>query len=422
VVNSSDLKGGAARATYRIHQAMLCAGVDSRMWVNDSRSGDASVEAPKNLAQRLQARLRPALIRRISKLLYQSGAGMHSPALIPSSWVDRINSSDADLVHLHWANDEMLSIADIGRIRKPIVWTLHDMWAFCGAEHYTEGNRWEDGYDRFNRNPGEWGFDLNRWVWSRKYKSWQTPMQIVTPSRWLAECARRSRLMNSWPITVVPNAIDTESWKPHDKLSARKRFGLPLDPPLLLFGAFGGTVDRRKGFDLLVQGLQKLRQLLPDLQLVVFGQQAPVSRIDIGFPVHFLGHLESELFLRDLYCAADLLAIPSRQDNLPNTGVEALACGTPVVAFDACGLPDVVQHKQTGYLARAFDPEDLANGIQWVLTDPQRYACLSSAARQYALTKFSSPVVARQYLRVYKEAVKGYGLTAEAAAPLIGCL
>jgi glycosyltransferase involved in cell wall biosynthesis len=306
---------------------------------------------------------------------------------------------------VHWINGEMMSISDIGQLIKPVVWTLHDMWAFCGAEHYTEDFRWRDGYTPNNRPSYEGGFDLNRWTLERKRKHWKRPMHIVTPSRWLAECAKQSVLMRDWPITVIPNAIDTNVWQPVEKTLARQLLHLPPDLPLLLFGAIGGTQDPRKGFDLLRAALNHLRGQLPGLELVVFGQLAPKEPVDMGFPVHYTGHLHDDVSLRLLYSAADVIVVPSRQEAFGQTASEAHACGTPAVAFDNSGLVDIVRHQQTGYLAKAFDAEDLAQGIQWVLADPARHSELCTNARNDAVARFSCPVVSAQYMQVYNAAI-----------------
>jgi glycosyltransferase involved in cell wall biosynthesis len=331
---------------------------------------------------------------------------LHSPAVIPSRWASRINASDADLIHMHWVQGEMISIPDIGHIRKPIVWTLHDMWAFCGAEHYTEDFRWRDEYLPENRPSHESGFDLNRFIWQLKRKHWRQPIHIVCPSQWLAECVRASSLMRNWPVTVVPNCLDTQRWLPLPKRLARELLGLPLDCPLLLFGAFGGDRDRRKGFDLLLDALSHLRGQFSDLQLVVFGQPAPRQSLNLGLTIHYTGHLHDDLSLRAVYSAADVFVLPSRQDNLPNTGLEAQACGTPVVGFATGGLADIVDHKQTGYLAHAFDSADLAAGITWVLADPQRLLTLNKGARSRAELLWNPTRVAGLYLDVYNEVLK----------------
>ena len=404
----SDISGGAARAAYRIHHALRRHGVDSIMQVAHASAGDWTVQRPVSQFSRVTAKGKALFGGLIMRLLTTGNPILHSPAISPSHLPATLNRSDADLLHMHWVNGEMISVGDIGRLRKPVVWTLHDMWAFCGAEHYAEDSRWHDGYLRNNRPDHESGFDLNRWIWQRKRRAWQQPLHIVTPSRWLAECVRQSVLMRDWPVTVVHNAIDTDVWRPLDKVIARGLLNLPCDVPLLLFGAMGGSNDPRKGFDLLKEALQLLRGQLSNLQLVVFGQLAPRHSEDLGFPVHYMGHLHDDLSLGVLYGAADAMVIPSRQDNLPNTGVEALACGRPVIAFNTCGLPDIVTHQKTGYLARAFDAEDLASGIQWVLEDTVRHAELCTNARQDAVARFSYPVIAEQYLRVYRAAVDAY--------------
>lgn len=405
-LNYSDISGGAARAAYRIHHCLRAAGIDSHLWVEHALAGDWTVERPTSKRAKLATALRSRLGGQLRHLLKTSNSIIHSPAILPSHWPARIDASDADVVHLHWIAGEMLSIADIGRIRKPLVWTLHDMWAFCGAEHYTDDERWRNGYQRDNRPPHESGFDLNRWTWARKRKHWRRPIHIVTPSRWLADCARASPLMREWPVSVVPNPLDTDRWRPLEQRLARELLQLPTDVPLVLFGAMGGGRDPRKGFDLLMQALTVLRgeSVAKGLELVVFGQRAPRYAPDLGFPIHYSGHLHDDLSLRALYSAADVLVVPSRQDNLPNTGVEAQACGTPVVAFDIGGLPDIIEHQVTGYLARAFDIHELVAGIEWVLGNSEQ-ANLRGRSRRRAIERFSCPLVSRQYHGIYEMAV-----------------
>ncbi len=399
----TDINGGAARCAYRIHHALRDRGIDSQMLVNIASSGDWTVKSPSSQFVKTIGRIRPQLAIPLLKLLRTSNPVIHSPSVVPSRWPERLNASDADVVHLHWVQGEMLSIADIGRIRKPIVWTLHDMWAFCGAEHYTTDARWRDGYLADNRPPHERGFDLNRHTWLRKRKHWRRPMQIVCPSKWLAECVHASALMDDWPVSVVPNPIDTDRWQPIDKHLARQLLGLPQCCPLLLFGAMSGANDARKGIDLLLKSLAELQTdaEFSDLQLVVFGQPEPLSPPQFGFPVHYTGQLHDDLTLRALYSAADTFLLPSRQDNLPNTGLEAHACGTPVVAFNTGGLPDIVENRVTGALAEPFEPAALAASIRWVLEDPQRCRALGAAARERAERLWATTRVAGIYQEVY---------------------
>ena len=437
----SDTNGGAARAAYRIHHCLRSTGIDSRMWVNKVVAGDSTVKGPETKLEKLMTAVRPRLVGPLLWLLKTENPIIHSPSVLPSKWRDRVNASDADIVHLHWVQGEMLSIADIGRIKKPLVWTLHDMWAFCGAEHLAWGDRWREGYKRGNRPSSETGFDLNRWTWQRKLKHWDLPIHIVTPSRWLADCVRHSALMREWQVTVIPNPIDTDLWRPLDRKLARELLRLPQDVPLIIFGTMGENAAHHKGFDLLTKALEHVRDdpRAQGLELVVFGHSISQSPRDLGFPTHYTGHLHDDLSLRVLYSAADVMVIPSRQDNLPNTGVEAHSCGTPIVAFDIGGLPDIVEHERTGYLAKAFDTEDLARGILWVLgrttpkpavsglgvrgpRDDQTMPSLQgiqgvvaihqtegfetdirAAARSRALERFSQQIVSAAYKSVYEK-------------------
>jgi len=400
-----DINGGACRATYRIHQSLLKQGVYSRLWVNEKLSDDWTVEDLNNKTIKVLNKLRPQVINHsLVKMLKTENKIIHSPSVLPSNWVKHINNSDVDIVHLHWIQGEMLSIKDISKIKKPIVWTLHDMWAFCGAEHYTNDNRWREGYYRNNRPNYELGFDLNRWTWNRKKKYWKSPIQIITPSNWLAKCVKESALMKSWPVSVIYYPIDTEQWAPMDKKHARQLLNLSQDANLILFGAAGKKKDPRKGYDLLLSALEciKADKKIKKIELVVFGQSKPKSQPDLGFPIHYFGHLYDNLSLRALYSATDLMAVPSRQDNLPNTAVEAQACGTPVVSFDIGGLPDIIEHQKTGYLAKPFDTNDLAQGIDWVL-NAENYSELCKNAHDKVLKEFDSEVVAKKYIALYEK-------------------
>ncbi len=404
----NDINGGAFRAAYRIHQSLIKQGVNSRLWVNEKKSEDRTVEELNNKIGKVLNKLRTRVINHsLVKMLKTENKIIHSPSVLPSNWVKHINNSNADIVHLHWIQNEMLSIKDISKIKKPIVWTLHDMWAFCGAEHYTNDDRWREGYYPNNRPNYESGFDLNRWTWNRKKKYWNKPIQIVAPSAWLGKCVSESALMKNWPVSVIPNPIDTDQWTPIDKMNARQLLNLSPDANLILFGAVGGGKDPRKGYDLLLSALKYLKvdKKIKKIELVVFGQSKPKSQLDLGFPIHYSGYLYDDLSLRVLYSAADVMVVPSRQDNLPNTAVESQACGTPVVSFNIGGLQDIIGHEKTGYLAQAFDTRDLANGIIFVLeqsfSDKQ-----SNNTRKRAVEKFSEKKIAEHYVNIYKKLCK----------------
>ena len=238
-------------------------------------------------------------------------------------------------------------------------------------------------------------------TWKRKLKHWKNPFHIVAPSQWLAECVQDSVIMRDWPVTVIPNCIDTQIWQPVEKILARKLLGLPSEVPLIAFGTYGANSEYHKGFDLLVQAFNHLSGLTKGAELVVFGQPAPKNPPKLGFPVHFMGHLYDDLSLRLLYSAVDILVVPSRKEAFGQTASEAQACGTPVAAFKIGGLSDIVKHKHTGYLADPFDTEDLAEGIKWILSNCTS-GRLGQFARERSLQKFSYEVVSAQYQAVYQ--------------------
>lgn len=409
----SDIIGGAARAAYRIHHALLRKNVKSQMWVNKALSDDVkfnnwSNNKPLSKIINFFTELRRRIVyNSLAKTVKTNKQIFHSPAILPSTWVKRINDSDADVVNLHWINNEMLSIKDISKIKKPLVWTFHDMWPFCGAEHYTNDTRYQEGYNLNNRPSYETGFDLNLWTWKRKIKYWKNQIQVITPSSWLANCVANSKLMANWPISKIAYPIDTEVFQPLEKKIARKQLNLPHNAPIILFGAFTGGKSSRKGFDLLLQSLKNLKDhpKTKGLHLVVFGQSTPRSPPIFGFPTHYIGHLHDDLSLRIAYSAADAMIVPSRQDNLPLTGIEAQACGTPVVAFNTGGMSDIFEHKKTGYLANAFDTNDLINGIMWVL-DQHQSGEITKKTRLRALEKFSPSIIAEQYKSIYQRVLK----------------
>ncbi|MGE0011509.1 MAG: glycosyltransferase [Azoarcus sp.] len=409
ILSLSDSQGGAARAALRLHHAMLMAGHGTRMLVRERRTGEPNVECVSGSDSDVGS-WRSKIGNAIFRLGRIQGSGARSGNWLPSDVASRIDGMGADVVNLHWVGAEMLSIEDIGRIRQPIVWTLHDMWPFCGSEHYAAEDpeaRWRTGYGKDNRPAGSSGIDLDRLIWQRKLRHWQKPMHIVAPSRWLGDCARSSRLLQHYPIECIPNPLDTDVFRPLDMAASREALGLPQDVFLVAFGAVGGSADPRKGFDLLLAGLRHAANTRRDLAIhaVIFGQDAPAPGEELPVPAHWVGHIHDDATLALLYSAADAMVVPSRQENLPQTATEAQSCGCPVLAFDCTGLPDAVEHKVTGYLARAFDVGDLAQGLAWLYEDRERLAALRRNARLRAVQLWSPAVVLPKYEDVYRRAI-----------------
>ena len=421
-MNHSDTQGGAARAAYRIHNAVRLLGVDSILRVNQKVLQDSTVQGPKTKFGRFLAKLYSGMGQLLIKPFKSNPAIYQSIALMPTRWAARLNVSQHDVVHMHWVNGEMISISDIGKIQKPLVWTLHDMWGIAGAEHYAEDGRAHDGYTKNNQPQGEAGFDLNRWTWQRKLKHWSKPILITTPSRWMAKKIGDSALMRDWPVMAIANPLDTEVWRPINQEVAREELGLPQGVPLILFGAVDGESDPRKGFDLLLEAIPLLKNSLDaqgirSVELIVFGQETPKEGSNLShlnIPTHYFGRINNDHTLQLLYSAADVMVVPSRQETFGQTASEALACGCPVAAFAATGLLDVVEHLHCGYLAKPYDPQDLATGIEWLIRSQEgekngtrlQEPTLRLAARKHAVDHFSYPVIAQQYLTAYQKAIQ----------------
>jgi len=415
-LSTDDFSGGASRAAYRLHTALLQNGIDSTMRVLTHQTANDKIIAgrgPRTFIEKVRGRIHKKLREFAERNWKTDNLIMHSFGQVSAGIVDEINRSDADVVNLHWIVN-LLSIEDIGKIRKPIVWTLHDMWAFCGGEHVAsddESSRFRVGYLADNRPAGEAGPDLNRQAWESKQKLWANQQfNIVTPGYWMAGCAKDSVLFRDASITVIPNPIEMEHlWHPIPQDYARRVLGLRQDKKYILSGSAGG-MPHLKGEDLLKHAMAKVMiekhvaNESNEIELLIFGQYQPANNNDWPCKVHWLGPVRDDHVMTLIYSAADVMMVPSRQDNLPNTAVEAYACGVPVVAFNIGGLPDIVEHQKSGWLASAFDTDNLAEGILWVLGDQDRWENLSAAARSIALERFSTKVVIQQYMRVYEQA------------------
>lgn len=411
IVSQSDRTGGAARAASRLTKALRGNGVEANMLVASKMGDEFYVAGPDNRVARMLAPLLPRINKILTSLQSTTNPILHSLNIIPGCAYRQIEKSAADIINLHWVNKEMLSIASIGRITKPVVFTLHDMWAFCGSEHLSPDDgmnaRFRLGYVPHNRPRGHKGLDLDRWAWERKQKFWTHPRHVICPSNWLARCAQESALMKKWPVHVVPNPLDVSTFQPLDRRFCRKVLGLPVDVPLIAFNGIGN--DYNKGFDLLAAALRIIAasDQISGVECVVFGQNEAANSSQLGLPLRFAGRFYDDCSLALLYNAVDVVVVPSRQENLSQTATEAQSCGTPVVAFNAAGLPDTISHRETGYLASVYEPEDLAQGIRWVLGDAARYTQLAESARRRAIRLWAPEVVVPQYLEVYQQAMNG---------------
>ena len=411
IVNTSERTGGAAIAANRLMHALNRNGVEAQMLVRD-RKTDALEVVSIPQSWRLKANfLWERGVIWLNNGLSKQGIFQVDIANAGTDITTLPAFQQADVIHLHWVNQGFLSLKNLERIcasGKPVVMTLHDQWYFTGICHYSSDcDKYRTQCEKCPMLKGP-GIDLARRVYNRKRAIYEgRNITFVGCSRWMADLARKSSLTRGHTVTNVPNAIDTDVFKPMDKLEARRRHNLPMDKKLLLFGAQRIT-DKRKGFDFLVEACEHISMHHPtlpgQLEVVMLGGDAPSVKELLPLPVHIVNYLSNEDDIAQLYNAVDLFVTPSLQDNLPNTIVEAMSCGTPCVGFDVGGIPEMINHKQDGYVANYCDSLDFAQGIAWCL-NPDRQPALSAAARADALATYSQSVAATRYLSIYQSAL-----------------
>ncbi len=407
ILNTYDSHGGAAIATYRIHGGLRSIGINSFMLVQAKKTNDRSIINPSTRLYKLMGSLSGDLDKIPLWFYPQRKAPLFSPSWFPGFLSRGYNPCNYDIAHLFWIANGALRIEAIKRIRQPIVWTLHDMWPFTGGCHY------DDECGKFRHSCGSCpqllsskDNDLSRRVWKRKQRTFKSlPIVVVATSQWLASMAAESSLFKNKRIEVIPNGIDTDHYRPLDKRASRTAFHLPLEKRLILFSAFDAASDKRKGGQFLLQALKRITQKKNDdsTEIVILGASSPDNFPDLGIKVHCMGYLNDEISQILLYSAVDVLVAPSLQENLSNTVMESLLCGTPVVAFNIGGMPDLIDHRKSGYLAKAFDAEDLAKGIVWTIENDDRHNKLSRCAREAAKMKYNLQKVAHQYLSLYED-------------------
>ena len=408
VISSSDSSGGAARAAIRLGRALQSAGTEVEAFVDLKRTHLPWVLGPDTMLQSVPGMVRRRTERYLKKLQATGDDFDRSLNLLPTRMAGRINHSSCSVANIHSIANGFLSVRDVSRITKPVVWTLHDMWAFCGAEHYASdstGSRWQAGYSHGNRGRGGSGLDFDALVWTTKRKLWKRRSHIITPSKWLSDCVKASALMYDWPVRVIPNPVDLENFRPMSKAIGRSFFNLPSNAPLVAFGAYSGILDPRKGFDLLLPALARLSQALPLAEAVVFGQGKPEKFLHFPMRTHFPGHLDNDALLAQLYNAVDVMVVPSRIENLPQAATEAQACGCPVVAFAVGGNSDAVSDGNTGFLVEPFNVDGLYSSILKLLTDKKQYGSFAEAARKRSVLLWNEAEIARQYLDVFEQAI-----------------
>jgi len=398
--------GGAANAALRLHASLLERKIDS-FFLSKQNTKPGRNKISSIQRWNFFHRYSPNIEYHLSRILYPGVSPVLTSEFLPGCAASDIARIKPDLINLHWIDHGLLSIRqleDLSSSKIPIVWTLHDLAPLSGGIGYREP---------FGLPPEPFGpllipdvrFKISEKILKRKIRALESAnLEIVSPSRWLAEEAARSPAFTNHKISVVPNSIETELFRSTDKAASLKRFNLPYNTKIILFAADTFT-ETRKGIQHLKRALKLLlekNEASANFLLLAFGNHAPLDENEWPIPVKGLGRLTESADLVAAYNAADVFACPSREDNLPNTVLESLSCGLPVVAFEVGGIPDFVIHGKTGHIAPRYNEEAFAGGIANILNaDVEATQRMKETCRSIATTFLASDKQAAAYEKIY---------------------
>ena len=410
IINTSERMGGAAIAANRLMDALRNNGIQAKMLVRDKQTDSMVVIGLKKSLWRIWQFIWERVVIWKANRFKKHNLFEVDIANTGTDITSLPEFTQADVIHLHWVNQGMLSLNDIHRILlsgKPVVWTMHDMWPCTGICHHArdcEKYHQECHHCPYIYKGGK--KDLSNQVFKKKKELYQTaPITFVTCSQWLKEQASKSALLTGQTVVNIPNPINTNLFKPRNRQEARIAYELPANKKLILFGAVKIT-DKRKGIDYFIESCNMLVQKHPELKeelgVVVMGNHSEELKPLLPFEVYSLNYISNEKEVVNIYNAVDIYVTPSLEENLPNTIMEAMACGTPCVGFQVGGIPEMIDHLHNGYVAEYKSADDLANGIYWILNEGE-YADLSEAARRKVLSSYSESTIAKKYIDIYNK-------------------
>ena len=416
-VSNSDIQGGAARAAYRLHRGLIAIQQDSQMLVLDQRSPDETVLQLENFPTDPHSTslsiLQKRYVNQNRTLLSNTSFSLPYPGVDLTHYL-----ANTDIINLHWVAYFQSPVTLHHLLtHKPVVWTLHDMWAFTGGCHYSAGcTQYQQNCaacPQLQADP----YGLTAAVLQDRLDFLSdTPLVIVTPSQWLANCTKQSRVLKNQRIEVIPYSLETDIFSPLDRAEAKQELGLERRAIALLIGADNGN-EHRKGFTELLQALHICRQnsqfqallAAQKFQLWCFG--IPNDQLtELDLPLHSFGRIDSDHQLRQIYAAADLFVLPSLEDNFPNTMLEAMSCGTPVVAFEVGGIPDVVKNGVTGWTVPLGDIAAMAGAILDCIFSDDLREQRGQASRQIMTEQYGLTVQAQRYLELYEDLIQNASL------------
>lgn len=416
-LSTKDSFGGAARVAYRLHEEINKMGIEDILLVNSRRTTSPTVHLAESYHDRQNkltafiTKYKLKLQEKRRRIIWGGYPNMQNKILSDiaiSLLKNSLDKIDLDLVHMHWVGESYVDFTEFSNVKNPIIWTIHDCFSFTGLCSYFEDcDKYKSHCNACPQLGSTKEKDLSYTVFDMKKKRYSSlNFHIVSPSKWLAKAAKESVLLNKYPVTVIPNGIDTSVFAPMDKEEAKKSLSLDPKKKTILFGGISAMADPRKGGDLLKDSLNKLSEVYSEneIELLIFGAEKK-DDYTFNFPAKFLGYVSEESDLDLAYNAADVTIVPSTHENLPNTILESLSCGTPVVAFNIGGNPDMIDHQQNGYLAKPYDTSDLTAGINYILGNNEDKG-LSHNARKKVLDNFKIEDIAERYVQLYKQVLE----------------
>lgn len=413
IVNTSELTGGAAVAANRLMNALNNHGVKARMLVRDKQTDDICVVGLKSsLAKRWHFLWERLVI--FTHLHFKRDHLFEVDIANSGTDITKLREfQEADVIHLHWINQGMLSLSGIRKILrsgKPVVWTMHDIWPATAICHLTLGCcafRQSCHHCKYLPSKGS-SNDLSAKIWRRKRQMLnEGNITFVACSKWLESEAKSSALLQGQTIMSIPNAIETRIFSPGDNEKARTEEGLPTDKQLILFVCQRVT-NPNKGMSYLIEACQKLAVQRPEMKeqtgVIILGGHAEEVAGQLPFATYPLGYVSDQQRMARIYRAADVFVLPSLSENLPNTIMEAMACGVPCIGFRVGGIPEEIDHQKNGYVAEYRSADDLAHGIDWILHQAD-YQALSESAISKVRHHYTGQQIAMQYSEVYQQAM-----------------
>lgn len=410
--------GGAGVAASRLHQGLRRIGVDSRMYVLSKAGDDPYTEvippaqgAPNILNGKVVS---PSLARhtgrwhaQLQRYPERSSYLEAFTDLLSDTRLERLlGFMEADIVNLHWVGGAIDFERNIDSLAsKPVVWTMHDMNPLTGGCHYSGGCQryaWKCGSCPMLMSQDD--KDISSRFWVRKKTAYdRLDLTCVTPSKWLGDCAGKSSLWRERPRHVIPYGLDTEIFKPASQLALRDKLGINRDAFVIFFGA-ESLANQRKGFMYTFKALCHLKEHYgsQDIALAIVGNCPSELAAALPFQAYQFGYVNSPEDMAKAYSLADVSILSSLEDNLPNVGIESLACGTPVAGFRIGGIPDIVTHMETGYLAEAGDVHGLCDGLIWALEQKKAGNPIRLQCRRRALEEFNLLKQAQAYVELYE--------------------